>query len=96
MVFMGTDAAHAQTGGPPEFVSPPVVPLAVTVDPEALRADPSQAPPVTVEEGGPPEPLPPGVPSPIVDPVIQTEDSPLGASDRAGLGTSRKRRKPRR
>lgn len=69
--IVGAVVAHAQEAGSAPFVSPPVTPLWVTVDPKWLEA--ASAPPmVTVPEG---EPLPTGPPparQPVPDPVIQS------------------------
>lgn len=73
----------------PTFVGAPVSPRAVTLDARALRAIPSRAPVPTVAEGEPlPRPLPPGIPSPIADRVIQGGRARIEAlqAGAAGIG----------
>lgn len=72
--LVGPTTSEAQTVVSAPAVSQRVQPLSVRPDPESLRVDPSTTR-VEVPEGEPGRPLPPGVPHPILDPVLQARDS---------------------
>jgi hypothetical protein len=82
-------ASAQDVASPPVIVIPPVTPNAVQVAPESIRVDPAQIQePITVPEGEPLPSLPPGVPTPIQDPVIQLEEGAADETeaDEVGIG----------